>query len=90
MPDVLIKDGTAVDGTGRAGFSADIDAIDHAALAIGRATLLNDLPAGGTRFVPSTRGSCVSLVAGEAVTKNDRLTRARPGRVVRGAQRRTT
>lgn len=90
MPDVLSKGGTVLDGTGRAGFSADIDVIDHAALAIGRATLLNDLPAGGTRFVQPARGSRVTLVVGEVVTENDRLTGALPGRVVRGVQRRTT
>lgn len=89
MLDVLIKCGTVVDGTGRAGFSADINVIDHAALAIGRPTLLDDLPAGGTSFVQSARGYCATLVAGEVVTENDRLTGARPGRVVRGAQRRT-
>ena len=68
------------------GYRADINVIDHAALAIGRPTLLNDLPAGGTRFVQSARGYLATLVAGEVVTTNDTLTGARPGRVVRGAQ----
>jgi N-acyl-D-aspartate/D-glutamate deacylase len=68
------------------GYRADINVIDHAALAIGRPTLLNDLPAGGTRFVQSARGYLATLVAGEVVTANDTLTGARPGRVVRGAQ----
>lgn len=71
-----------------AGYRADLNVIDHGALAIGRPTLLNDLPAGGTRFVQSARGYLATLVAGEVVTANDALTGARPGRVVRGAQAR--
>lgn len=70
------------------GYRADINVIDHGALAIGRPTLIKDLPAGGTRFVQSASGYLATLVAGEIVTANDQLTGARPGRVVRGAQRR--
>jgi N-acyl-D-aspartate/D-glutamate deacylase len=70
------------------GYRADINVIDHAALAIGRPTLKTDLPAGGTRFVQSARGYLATMVAGSVVTERDTLTGASPGRVVRGAQRR--
>lgn len=70
------------------GYRADINVIDHDSLTIGRPTLLGDLPAGGTRFVQSARGYLATMVAGQVVTDRDRLTGAKPGKVVRGAQRR--
>lgn len=68
------------------GYRADINVIDHAALAIGRPTLVADLPAGGSRFVQSARGYLATLVAGVIVTDHDRLTGDRPGRVIRGTK----
>jgi len=68
------------------GLRADINIIDHANLAIGRPTLHNDLPAGGTRFLQGATGYRATIVAGVPVRENDAPTGARPGRLVRGAQ----
>jgi N-acyl-D-aspartate/D-glutamate deacylase len=66
------------------GLRADLNIIDHARLKVGRPTLHNDLPAGGTRFLQGATGYVGTFVAGVAVRENDQPTGARPGRLVRG------
>jgi N-acyl-D-aspartate/D-glutamate deacylase len=68
------------------GLRADINIIDHENLQVGRPTLHQDLPAGGTRFLQGATGYIATLVAGTAVRDNDRPTGARPGALLRGAR----
>ncbi len=68
------------------GMRADLNAIDPAKLSVGVPRLLNDLPAGGKRFVQKADGYVATWVAGEQVQLNGEITPARPGRLVRMGQ----
>jgi N-acyl-D-aspartate/D-glutamate deacylase len=74
-------------GTVAIGQRADLNLIDPDTIANGPPRLVRDLPAGGGRFVQEARGYLATLVAGETVVENGRLTDARPGRLVRAASR---
>ncbi len=74
-------------GTVAIGRRADLNLIDPAAIANGPPRLVRDLPAGGRRFVQGARGYLATLVAGEPVVEDGRLTGARPGRLVRASTR---
>ena len=65
------------------GLRADLNIIDHAALRLHRPRLVRDLPAGGQRLLQDATGYRATLVAGEVITENGKLTGARPGRLVR-------
>lgn len=67
------------------GKKADINVIDHANLTLRLPRLVADLPAGGKRFMQDAEGYRATIVSGEVVVENDRLTGARPGRLVRAA-----
>jgi N-acyl-D-aspartate/D-glutamate deacylase len=47
--------------------------------------LVNDLPAGGKRFLQKAKGYVATWVAGEQVQTAGEITAARPGRLVRMA-----
>ena len=66
------------------GLRADINVIDHANLALGLPYAVNDLPAGGRRFLQDAHGYLATLVAGTVTREQDEDTGARPGRLVRG------
>jgi N-acyl-D-aspartate/D-glutamate deacylase len=66
------------------GLRADINVIDFDRLTLGRPYAVNDLPAGGQRFLQSASGYVATIVAGEAVREQDQDTGARPGRLIRG------
>jgi N-acyl-D-aspartate/D-glutamate deacylase len=68
------------------GLRADLNIIDQDRLKVGRPTLHQDLPAGGTRFLQGATGYVATFVAGVAVREHDRPTGANPGRLVRGAR----
>ena len=68
------------------GYRADINVIDFENLGVNRARVVYDLPAGGRRIFQGARGYRHTFVAGIEVAKNDQLTGARPGRLIRGAQ----
>jgi N-acyl-D-aspartate/D-glutamate deacylase len=70
-------------GVIREGLRADLNVIDHAALALARPRLARDLPAGGKRFLQDARGYRATVVRGVVTVENDRLTGATPGRVAR-------
>ncbi|MEP6791697.1 MAG: amidohydrolase family protein [Ramlibacter sp.] len=70
-------------GTIAPGMRADINVVDPQRLAVGMPRLVNDLPAGGKRFVQKAEGYIGTWVNGRAVTRNGQLTEARPGRLVR-------
>lgn len=68
------------------GLRADINVIDPHRLGVGTPRLVNDLPAGGKRFLQRAQGYVGTWVAGQAVQRDGRLTAARPGRLVRMGQ----
>jgi len=47
---------------------------------------VDDLPAGGWRFLQEAVGYALTMVNGVITRRNDRDTGARPGRLVRGRQ----
>jgi N-acyl-D-aspartate/D-glutamate deacylase len=65
------------------GLKADINVIDLEALNLDSPRLVRDLPAGGKRFLQPARGYRATVVSGAVTLKDDRLTGARPGRLVR-------
>jgi len=65
------------------GRRADINIIDFDNLQLLRPTMLKDLPAGGQRLMQYANGYVATLVNGEVIAKDGKLTGARPGRLVR-------
>jgi N-acyl-D-aspartate/D-glutamate deacylase len=70
-------------GTIAPGQRADFNLIDPTQLGMGTPVLVNDLPAGGKRFLQKAQGYLGTWVNGEAVQRNGQVTPARPGRLVR-------
>ncbi|TNF33168.1 MAG: D-aminoacylase [Deltaproteobacteria bacterium] len=68
------------------GMKADLNVIDHGALRLERPRLVADLPAGGKRLLQGAQGYRATVVSGELVSVDGRLTEARPGRLVRGGR----
>ncbi|MGF1468560.1 MAG: amidohydrolase family protein [Sandaracinaceae bacterium] len=68
------------------GQKADLNVIDHPRLRLERPRLVADLPAGGKRFLQAARGYRATVVSGEIILRDDRLTGARPGRLVRAGR----
>jgi len=68
------------------GYLADVNVIDHAALAITPPTLVRDLPAGGTRLMQRATGYEATIKAGQPIVEHGELTGALPGRLQRGAR----
>ena len=66
------------------GLKADINLIDFDALALGRPTMVRDLPAGGRRFLQAARGYRATLVSGHLTYRDGVAGAALPGRLVRG------
>ncbi|MEM7433396.1 MAG: amidohydrolase family protein [Pseudomonadota bacterium] len=67
----------------RVGLRADINVIDLENLALTPPKMVQDLPAGGQRLLQEARGFRATLVHGETVVDEDRVTAARPGRLLR-------
>jgi len=65
------------------GMRADLNLIDPDRLDVGTLRLVRDLPAGGRRFLQEGVGYLGTWVAGRCVRRDDCLTDARPGRLVR-------
>jgi N-acyl-D-aspartate/D-glutamate deacylase len=72
-------------GTLAPGQRADLNLIDLARLKLEAPVMVQDLPAGGQRFMQRARGYRATLVAGELTMEHDEPTGALPGRLVRGA-----
>ena len=68
------------------GLKADVNIIDPKALRLEAPRLVKDLPAGGQRLLQDAVGYKATIVAGEVVVRDDVLTEARPGRLVRAGQ----
>ena len=69
------------------GQRADINVIDYDNLTTPPPEIVRDLPAGGRRLLQPAQGYIATLVAGEVVLTNGRVTEARPGRLIRSAKR---
>ena len=65
------------------GMKADLNIIDYASLSLGVPVMVQDLPAGGQRLLQPVTGYKAVIVAGEAVVRDDVVTTARPGKLVR-------
>jgi len=69
-----------------AGYKADLNVIDHAALRLHKPMISYDLPAGGRRLDQTAEGYVATIVSGEIIAENGVPTHARPGKLVRGRQ----
>lgn len=67
------------------GMKADLNLIDHRKLRLRAPRVVDDLPGHGRRLVQDADGYRMTLVSGCVVQRDGRPTRARPGRLVRGA-----
>lgn len=65
------------------GQRADLNVIDLERLSLRKPRLLRDLPAGGKRFLQDADGYRSTLVRGEIIASDGKLTGALPGRLVR-------
>jgi N-acyl-D-aspartate/D-glutamate deacylase len=68
------------------GYRADINVIDYDKLAVEMPAIVEDLPAGGSRFMQKACGYDYTIVNGEVTIKNGEMTGARPGKLIRGEQ----
>ena len=69
------------------GFLGDLNVIDLDTIAVRPPHLVADLPAGGTRLLQTAAGYDATVKRGEVIAENGELTGARPGRLIRGAQK---
>jgi N-acyl-D-aspartate/D-glutamate deacylase len=65
------------------GLRADINVINHGALALVPPVAVHDLPLGGTRLLQPATGYDLTMVAGTATRRHGVDTGARPGRLLR-------
>ena len=70
-------------GVIKEGMKADINVIDYEKLDLGIPEVVKDLPAGGQRLLQPVAGYKATFVSGQQVIENDKVTAARPGRLVR-------
>jgi N-acyl-D-aspartate/D-glutamate deacylase len=70
-------------GTIELGMRADMNVVDMARLSLSRPRLQSDLPAGGKRLMQYADGYLATLLGGEMIAKDGKLTGARPGKLVR-------
>ena len=70
----------------KVGGRADINIIDYDGLDLAMPEMIQDLPAGGQRLIQPVTGYKATFVKGEQVIANDEVTKARPGRLVRGGR----
>ncbi len=70
-----------------AGYKADINVIDFDRLTLRAPEVAYDLPTGGRRLMQRADGYVATIVSGAVVRREGVDTGARPGRLVRGAQR---
>jgi len=69
------------------GYRGDFNVIDLGGLVLHRPEMVYDLPGGARRLLQTADGYDATVVAGEVVMRDGVDTGARPGRLVRGAQR---
>ncbi len=65
------------------GLRADLNVIDYENLSLRHPEMRQDLPAGGQRLLQAADGYIATMVKGEIIARDGKLTGARPGRLVR-------
>ena len=75
--------GLADRGLIAAGMRADLNVIDFQRLTLRKPRIVDDLPAGGKRMLQHAEGYLATVIGGQVTLENDRLTGARPGRLIR-------
>ena len=70
----------------REGLKADLNIIDLDNLQMEPPHMVQDLPAGGQRLLQGANGYTATIVAGEVVIENGKLTGAKPGTVYRAGR----
>ena len=78
--------GLADRGRIKPGLKADLNVIDPDGLRLQPPRLVKDLPAGGQRLLQDAVGYRATIVSGQVVVREDELTQARPGRLVRAGR----
>ncbi len=73
-------------GTVTAGLKADLNVIDFDQLRLCSPVLQQDLPAGGQRLMQHAEGYRATVVTGQVMARDGKLTGARPGRLVRAGR----
>ena len=68
------------------GCKADINVIDFERLSVLKPEIVYDLPTGGRRFIQRARGYQHTFVSGVEILRDDELTGAQPGQLLRGAR----
>lgn len=68
------------------GQKADINVIDFDRLKLTAPRMARDLPAGGQRLLQRAEGYIATLVGGQVIHREGKLTGVRPGRLVRGGR----
>ncbi len=68
------------------GYLADVNVIDHDALALEPPEMVYDLPAQGKRLIQRARGYVATVKSGVVVREHDESTGELPGRLLRGPQ----
>ena len=68
------------------GKRADINIVDYEKLSLGMPKMVADLPTGSQRLLQGVRGYKYTIVKGQKVIINDKLTDARPGRLIRAGK----
>jgi N-acyl-D-aspartate/D-glutamate deacylase len=66
------------------GHLADVNVIEHDALALEPPEMVYDLPAEGKRLVQRARGYVATVKSGVVAREQDEMTGERPGRLLRG------
>ncbi len=73
-------------GTIESGALADLNLIDYDNLQMGNPTVVNDLPAGGSRLLQNASGYVETIKSGVTTFADGEDTGARPGTLLRGAR----
>jgi N-acyl-D-aspartate/D-glutamate deacylase len=68
------------------GYLADLNIIDLDRLEVSPPRLVSDLPAGGSRFLQTTRGYAYTIKRGKITVADGKFTGELSGQLVRGAQ----
>ena len=68
------------------GMKADLNVIDYDKLSLKAPRMIQDLPGGGQRLMQDVSGYIATLVSGQVVLENDKVSDARPGRLVRSSR----
>jgi N-acyl-D-amino-acid deacylase len=70
------------------GYRADLNVIDYHGLTLHAPQIVNDLPAGGARFMQRADGYRATVKSGQVTFRDGTPTGELPGRLIRGAQAR--